>query len=104
MLDGTAEGGGCPHLNNLGFFSLVDGGRKIDQVVGGDILNVVEKRADGGAKFCDGAFQFLSFRNGEQGTQLADSLLGGDCHRVEYRRNRAKILYRVSRRCLRCMS
>jgi len=91
-------------MNRLGFFSFIEGGGKIHQVVGGDILNVVEKYADGGAKFGDRIFQLLSFGDGEQGTQLANSLFGGNWHGGEHGRKPAKILYRVSRRRLRSPS
>jgi len=91
------KSGRWPRMNDLGFFSFIDGGGKVDQVVGGDVLSVVEKYADGGAKFRDCVFQFFSFGDGEEGTQLADSLFGGNCHRVEHGRTPAKILYRVSR-------
>ena len=94
---------GCsPRMNDLSFSSFIKGGGKVDQVVGGDVLSVVEKYADGGAKFRDCLFQFLSFGHGEEGTQLADSLFGGNCHRVKHGRKPAQILYRVSRSCLPC--
>jgi len=45
-------------------FSFIHGGGKIDQVVGREILNVADERANGGAKLRDRVLQFysLSFR------------------------------------------
>ena len=45
-------------------FSFIHGGGKIDQVVGRDVLNVADERANGGAKLRDRVLQFysLSFR------------------------------------------
>ncbi len=93
--------GGCPHMSELRFFSFIQRGGKVHQVVGGDVLSVMEKCADGGAQFGDRIFQLFSFRDGEQGTQLADALFGGNWHSGEHGRKLAEILYRVSRRGLR---
>ncbi len=96
--------GGCPYRKGLGFFSFIESGGKVHQVVRGDVLGIMDNCADSGAKFGDRIFQLFSFRDGEQGTQLADALFGGNWHSGEHGRKLAKILYRVSRRGLRCPS
>ena len=61
-------------------FSFIHGGGKVVQVVGGDVLNVVDEGTNGGAKFRDRVFQLYSVSYRYQGTQLSYSFVRGDRH------------------------
>ena len=48
--------------DKLNLSALVHGDGKIDQVVGGNVVSIVDERRDGAAKFQDCFFEFLSLR------------------------------------------
>jgi hypothetical protein len=57
-----------------GLFSLCNGGGKIDEIVFGDVLDLVDKGWQCGLEFREGGILFCARRGGDEGAQVSHSL------------------------------